>query len=427
MRDEKLFIDISGLRDLRDQEPAALSLVARAFQEVILPLNPDLPLIGIVLFNDSGTSKRVAQFVAREWEQWYRDLGKNRKRASAIYLVYANEALRFTSRATERLALGVGLESSPDSFGLTSFTFSVAIDLVTQSQYPNVQNALVGMAKEAFALYNAPVGYITRDKLVAKPNGGVDSPYELSTGISHEWASKDFSHQARGYYWGNFLTAGHIEALGGLDKVLAEAPCARAEVLDPNGKSVYLQLTNSLEEIPLDRLRALRDYLRPILRPGEQTSWVTHFRLVENPEAEFWDTAEPSNVRAQSKPPNTALPHPEEQTPHSNSGHEAREWLTNKNPSALACNRFSYTQEALAFVEGLYQLGAVKVSVIRDVAKPFGVAQDGGPYADALAIILPDDPAQRQELFSVASAEAYMEGLNSPRDTGQREIVLWWD
>ena len=47
---------------------------------------------------------------------------------------------------------------------------------------------------------------------------------------------------------------------------------------------------------------------------------------------------------------------------------EAREWLiSNNNKHALAGNRFASTQHAISFVENLYSIGAVKVTIPKSV------------------------------------------------------------
>ena len=72
-----------------------------------------------------------------------------------------------------------------------------------------------------------------------------------------------------GAYWGTFLNAEQVEALGGVRQVLATAPVAHTEVLD--GGAMYLQLTDTPEPITTPRMRAalplLEAYLAPISVP----------------------------------------------------------------------------------------------------------------------------------------------------------------
>jgi hypothetical protein len=108
--------------------------------------------------------------------------------------------------------------------------------------------------------------------------------------------------------------------------------------------------------------------------------------------------------------------------------YEAREWLqSNPNESALAGNRFEGTADALAFVEHLYAEGAVHVSVTGISDEPWRIELEGGPYADTLIVELPADGSQRSVLFRICNEEAWREGFSPELDSGQREVLLWWD
>ncbi len=114
------------------------------------------------------------------------------------------------------------------------------------------------------------------------------------------------------------------------------------------------------------------------------------------------------------------------------SGPEAREWLqTNKNEYALASNRFGKTEEALKFVELLYRSGATlvvisKVGIYDELDR---VEQEGGPYADSLAVTLPADSNKRNELIEIFKKEASDQGgvFNPNEDIKNDKVFLWWD
>ena len=107
---------------------------------------------------------------------------------------------------------------------------------------------------------------------------------------------------------------------------------------------------------------------------------------------------------------------------------EALHWLQqNANPSALATNRFGTTSAALAFVEELYQLGALRVSVTNISKEGWRLTSEGGPYADSLLIELPADEQQRAALLKRANLERKAEGQTKERATGQAQIEVWWD
>lgn len=108
--------------------------------------------------------------------------------------------------------------------------------------------------------------------------------------------------------------------------------------------------------------------------------------------------------------------------------YEARAWLqANHNPSPLASNRFGTKAAAVAFIDSLYQLGADTVYVVNVEEDSSWVREEGGPYADALWVRLPTDPAARARLFAIGAREARREGFAPYVDRGQRYTFFWWD
>jgi hypothetical protein len=107
---------------------------------------------------------------------------------------------------------------------------------------------------------------------------------------------------------------------------------------------------------------------------------------------------------------------------------EALAWLSsNSNPYAFAGNRFESTETALAFVQKLYDHGALEIYVTNVYDEAWRIEAEGGPYADTLIILLPDEEEARRDLFAIANDEARQEGFSPEADTGQEELLLWWD
>jgi hypothetical protein len=108
--------------------------------------------------------------------------------------------------------------------------------------------------------------------------------------------------------------------------------------------------------------------------------------------------------------------------------YEARTWIIdNPNLYPLAGNRFETKQEALDFVEQLYSAGAETVYVTSVCSEDWRIREEGGPYADRLIVILPNDPQKRRDIFQINTKEAQNEGLVPEVDTGQYELLFWWD
>jgi len=108
--------------------------------------------------------------------------------------------------------------------------------------------------------------------------------------------------------------------------------------------------------------------------------------------------------------------------------YEARAWLqANANPSPFASNRFDTKEAAVAFVEALYASGADTVYVLNVQQDSAWVAQEGGPYADALLLKLPRDRAARARLYAINAVESRREGFDPEPDRGRRYLYFWWD
>jgi hypothetical protein len=106
-------------------------------------------------------------------------------------------------------------------------------------------------------------------------------------------------------------------------------------------------------------------------------------------------------------------------------GPEARQWLRqNKNESALASNRFLETANAVRFVDQLYAAGAERVLVPEECITP---EEPDGPYADALVVKLPADPAKRKKVFAMCAKEIKREGFDPDESTDGEWVFLWWD
>jgi hypothetical protein len=107
---------------------------------------------------------------------------------------------------------------------------------------------------------------------------------------------------------------------------------------------------------------------------------------------------------------------------------EARIWLKENKSRfcALATNRFGDREAAIEFVEELYEMGAVEVKVDNVMSEKWRIDEEGGPYADTLIVKLPKNSKQRADIFKLQKKEVDSTELIE-NDTGQDEIIFWWD
>jgi hypothetical protein len=104
---------------------------------------------------------------------------------------------------------------------------------------------------------------------------------------------------------------------------------------------------------------------------------------------------------------------------------EAVGWLRRTDiETGLAGNRFDSAEEGAEFIERLYAAGAVKVVITTESIQ---VESPTEHYADAIRVVLPDDPAKRLELFRILNREVADEGFDLEVDTGQPVFFMWWD
>lgn len=110
-------------------------------------------------------------------------------------------------------------------------------------------------------------GYITLDNMVAFSN--LPSPHEKHMGWGLRLiGSEKLKEYFRGYFWGNILAKGHVDQLGGLEKIIHDAPVHSHMTLKDG--ALYLQLTDSIQNVPDENLRKLKEFLLDILMPPEE-------------------------------------------------------------------------------------------------------------------------------------------------------------
>ena len=119
---------------------------------------------------------------------------------------------------------------------------------------------------ETFRQVDGACGFITLNALALV--GGDQTPYEISRRIS--WMSRPdlYREHVRGVFWGNLLSPRHVAVLGGIERVMHEAPCRVIVPLafqEQAEQGAYLQVSDDIERISATEIDALARYLRPVL------------------------------------------------------------------------------------------------------------------------------------------------------------------
>lgn len=141
---------------------------------------------------------------------------------------------------------------------------------------PNVIDLWVPLTwAQALGLIDAMVHCTKESALLATSGNGnlsvvQDGPTsEAPFVIADPHARKDVSDVDRwlqGVYWGNVVSANHIEALGRLDGVLATGACAVRELMtESENPLVYLQASERIDLCSLEDMTRLHAFLQPVL------------------------------------------------------------------------------------------------------------------------------------------------------------------
>jgi hypothetical protein len=161
--------------------------------------------------------------------------------------------------------------------------------------------------------------------------------------------------------------------------------------------------------------------------PDSEDGLQTHLKYYAgDAERESWSKDFPGDsMPAHQDPPfhrDDLLPGPAETVA------EAAAWLrANWGETAFAANRFGATENALAFVNQLYEAGATQVCVDNEMMLP---NHDWTPYADTLLVRMPEEPHKRRALFELMEHTGRPDegGGDWPLiDCGQPQVQLWWD
>lgn len=165
------------------------------------------------------------------------------------------------ARDIDQIALEYGgqdwLRVSLESWDPRGFSVAVRTDVLPEPWPEWLEPGLVDLACTGAASLPAITGYVTVDV----------TSYEHVMGINAIGNIQRFSSMMRGYYWGNILSAGHLERLGGC-AALEDGPWTVRDLSDGECSLVYLQLDSPLSAIDDDQVRALRELFRPVLIGG---------------------------------------------------------------------------------------------------------------------------------------------------------------
>lgn len=125
------------------------------------------------------------------------------------------------------------------------------------------QEKLLGIAIDTFKSLRAVSGYIA----FGSHRAGMFplNPFGQGLRTDCQNAPWNFRNKICGCFWGNMLSAGHIEKLGGIERIKREAPAYRVAEIKDGGNGIFLQATPRIESAAPGEMDDLQNYLSPLL------------------------------------------------------------------------------------------------------------------------------------------------------------------
>lgn len=205
----------------------------------------------------AGLTARVPRYSEKNWARLMERLANDE--AAYVELRLETEEAPPSPSLTVIVKLG-----GPDETGIAHQVI-VSVDHGVVPD-PALPGAIVSRACLLATRIEAVAGYIDH-------HWGPFIPTRFEAGMSLEATRSECFRLVHGYFWGNFLGPGHLQALGGRERTLRECPSAVVEDLSSEGHElVYAQLTEDVEEVTEEKLAALRDFLDPVLPRGARSA-----------------------------------------------------------------------------------------------------------------------------------------------------------
>lgn len=297
---ENVLLSVSTYEDLRQRGEAVIWFVEQAYERIFRDLLPHVP-DRVVMYGCPvvGVRNREFAFNEKNWARFRRELLDGL--LEMVSLVAWFKPAEDDPYARSRGA-AVRVQMRAERPGEASMLEVGAVrSLYDPRPAVEWQGNWVDLACEAFVRLRGANGHLTVDNVSWR--GGVSTSYEVMACQNRD-VRLHFRSLLRGYHWGNLLSRGHIERLGGMEAVTREAPCYLVrELAGGEDRRVYLQLTPDIESISDDELRALRDYLRVLLpvqkHPFRWDPRYVRLRLIYDEETVVGPPGPPAGAKGQ--------------------------------------------------------------------------------------------------------------------------------
>lgn len=244
-----VYLEVDSLLPVDAIRPAVVAWVDRVYRETVVPVVEWYRMVAEVgvLGEPPDRWRRL-----RDEHVWTDALATLAGPEGKFLVVGAGEI-------EQGISFGVDLQIHQ---GASRLDIELSAGLSSGQDWPALQERLLEHFVAAAEAAGASTGFITTDDDVA------NTPYEerMHRTQRQGWAESD--RWLRGVFWCTLLSHGHLDALGGIDRVEQEAPAAQTRRLEsPNGPLLLLRASEDLATCSDDALAPLYDFLAPVLPP----------------------------------------------------------------------------------------------------------------------------------------------------------------
>lgn len=259
---KSLYMDVSTFDSLKDKGKIIVPIINKILNGYLFPMDFELKVM-VEKFNERFLTYKLNK---KNWMKISDMFIKGEIRH--VLFIHGNEELiepYFAISCTTDLAYEDALYE--DCIAANNLAISINLELFNSIIPMDVQINIKKFYKDIFIILNGIVGYINIGNIHATLH---PSPSEYECSLRHGstyYLSGNFNERSRGYHWGNIITEGHINKLGGIQLIKEKSPCFLNEefVMNDGHKALFMQLTQDINYVSEKEFIELKKFFGPIL------------------------------------------------------------------------------------------------------------------------------------------------------------------
>jgi hypothetical protein len=253
-----VWLEVDTLQEPGEVAAAAAPWMDEVYRQTLIPLAERVG-VGWLLEQTNDSQSDIRDL--RRDKDWTDALALLLKEGAQNLVVDAAIEDPSDGRIYQQLGLGTGLHSYHLACWLR---LRLAAGLPVEEGWPAFQERLLRYFVAAAEAVSASTGFISNDSGISDdtPLSNGKTRYEDETHMRSGEVLEQSDRVLRGVFWCNLLSRGHLERLGGIERVEREAPVAQTRRLrSRNGPLLLLQATDDLRTFDSGVLERLTDFL----------------------------------------------------------------------------------------------------------------------------------------------------------------------